>query len=63
MLVLSRKIEEVIVLHTSDGPIEVKLVQIDTSRRKCRFGITAPASVVVLRKELGRPIETVGAPR
>jgi carbon storage regulator CsrA len=57
MLVLTRKRNEKLVLMTSDGPVEVQLTQIRGDA--VRLGITAPATVKVLRGELvdedGRP--------
>ena len=47
MLVLSRKIEEEIVI---DGGITVKVIEFRPGR--VRLGVTAPAGVRVLRKEL-----------
>ena len=47
MLVLSRKVEEEIVI---DGGITVKVIE--TRPGKVRLGVTAPAGVRVLRKEL-----------
>lgn len=47
MLVLSRKIEEEIVIS---GGITVKVIEIRPG--KVRLGVTAPAGVRVLRKEL-----------
>lgn len=54
MLVLTRKIDQGLVLHTTDGPIEVTLLKVKTNT--CRVGIKAPTHVKVLRKEL--PLET-----
>lgn len=47
MLVLSRKVEEEIVI---DGGITVKIIEFRPGR--VRLGVTAPAGVRVLRKEL-----------
>lgn len=47
MLVLSRKIEEEIVI---DGEIVIKVIEIRGD--KVRLGVTAPVSVGVWRKEL-----------
>lgn len=56
MLILSRKIDEAIVLTHPDGTqIEVMVTDIrraDTGRAYCKLGITAPAAVLVRRDEL-----------
>lgn len=56
VLILSRKIDEAIVLTHPDGTqIEVMVTDIrraDTGRPYCKLGITAPQSVVVRRDEL-----------
>lgn len=50
MLVLSRKVHEIIVIETPQGPIEVSVVRITPD--KIRLGIDAPKSINVYRKEL-----------
>lgn len=50
MLVLSRKQGESVVLNTSDGEIEV--VMLETKGSRARIGFTAPESVKIVRKEL-----------
>lgn len=47
MLILSRKLEESIII---DGTIEIKIVSIDENR--VRIGIKAPGNVEVHRKEV-----------
>jgi carbon storage regulator len=55
MLVLSRKLNETIVI---DGGIEITIVRID--RKQIRLAIKAPDEVRILRGELVVPIETAG---
>lgn len=50
MLVLSRHIEEEIVIMTSDGQIIVKIL--DTQYGKVRLGIEAPKEIRIARREL-----------
>ena len=50
MLVLTRKVEESIILETSDGLIEVMIVKRRTSQDL--IGIAAPPAVKVHRKEI-----------
>ena len=60
MLVLSRKLNEKIVI---DGNIEVTIVKID--RNTVRVGISAPRDVAVMRSELvpeGRQPQPAGRP-
>lgn len=56
MLILSRKVNEAIVLACPDGTrIEVMVTDIrraDTGRAYAKLGITAPQAVVVRRDEL-----------
>lgn len=55
MLVLSRKIDESIIIHSSDGPIEIQIVRVqegDPGRYNVRLGISAPPHVSVDRKEV-----------
>jgi carbon storage regulator len=51
MLVLTRRPNQVIHIHTSDGLVEVHLNDCDTYQAK--LGFVAPASVKILREELG----------
>lgn len=55
MLVLSRKLDESIII---DGRIEVKLVELQGDRVK--LGITAPMDVSVHRAEIQKRIEKEG---
>lgn len=50
MLILTRKVDEQIVMQTADGEILITVVEID--RGKVRIGINAPARVPVDRKEV-----------
>jgi carbon storage regulator len=50
MLVLSRNPQEAILIHTSDGIIEVSINQIKGTQVK--LGIVAPDDVLVMRKEI-----------
>jgi carbon storage regulator len=50
MLVVTRKSQESIILHTEDGPVEVKILRIRGSEIK--LGIAAPSAVRILRSEL-----------
>lgn len=52
MLILSRKLEESIIIN---GNIEIKIVSIDDNR--VRIGVNAPANVEVHRKEVFEKIE------
>lgn len=56
MLILSRKVDEALILDCPDGTqIEVMVTRIgrtDTGRAYCKLGITAPAAVLVRRDEL-----------
>lgn len=58
MLVLSRKLNETIVI---DGGIRITVVGIQG--KQVRIGIEAPPSVAVLREELLTREQTVGTPR
>jgi len=53
MLVLSRKVDESIVIGEGEGAITITVV--DVQAGKCRLGIDAPESVRVLRSELLPP--------
>jgi sRNA-binding carbon storage regulator CsrA len=50
MLLLAHDEREVIILETSDGPIEIRLSRLDSDRP--RIGIDAPPSVRIIRKAL-----------
>jgi carbon storage regulator len=50
MLVLTRRENQTIILETADGPIEIKLTDIDGAQ--VRIGIRAPRSVGIVRGEL-----------
>lgn len=50
-LVLARKDDEKIVLHTSDGDITITLMGRDNNQTK--LAIDAPKSVEIARQELG----------
>jgi carbon storage regulator len=50
MLVLTRRPNQVIHIHTSDGLVEIHLNDCDTYQAK--LGFVAPASVKILREEL-----------
>jgi|DEB0MinimDraft_3_1074331.scaffolds.fasta_scaffold97723_3 carbon storage regulator CsrA len=53
MLVLTRSEEESILIDTTDGEIEIKMVRITKKGgNKAVIGITAPQKCLVLRKEL-----------
>lgn len=52
MLVLSRQVDETIIIRTTDGPIKITLVDIRGS--KARIGVDAPKSVRVDREEIDR---------
>lgn len=52
MLILSRKLDESIII---DGNIEIKIVSIDENR--VRIGINAPSNVEVHRKEVFEKIK------
>ena len=58
MLVLTRRPNQVIHIHTSDGLIEVHLN--DCNSNQARLGFVAPASVKIMREEIDEPDE---APR
>ena len=55
MLVLSRKVDESIVLDTSDGPVTVTIVDIRTNGQ-VRLGIEAPQTMPVHRLEIWNEI-------
>lgn len=47
MLCLNRRVEETVVINTSDGPITIKVIE-----GKARLAIDAPKEVVIVRGEL-----------
>ncbi len=49
-LVLSRNVDDRIVIHTSDGPITITLVRIRTNSR-ASIGVDAPDGVLIRRGE------------
>ena len=55
MLVLSRRIEEVIHLQTSDGLVTIVVKSIGKSSHSVRLAIGAPESVQIFRGELLDP--------
>lgn len=55
MLVLSRRIDESIIIEGSDGPIEVRIVRVQEGERgryKVKLAIEAPKHVTVDRSEV-----------
>ncbi len=54
MLVLSRRIDESIIIEGSDGPIEVRVVRVQDGERgyRVRLGIQAAEHVSIDRKEI-----------
>jgi carbon storage regulator CsrA len=52
MLILSRKFEQVIHLHTLDGLVKIKVTDVDRQTGKVRLGIDAPDSVDIIRAEI-----------
>lgn len=50
MLVLSRNPQQSILIHTSDGIIEVLINQVKGAQ--IRLGIIAPDDVLIMRKEI-----------
>lgn len=61
MLVLSRKVNESLMLIQGDLTIEVTIIRIGEGQ--CRIGVQAPESVNIVRKELLTPIERAAAKR
>ncbi len=59
MLVLTRKIDEQIVIQLGDQDVVVRVVAID--RDRVRLGIVAPADVAIHREEVVRRIEATAA--
>jgi len=58
MLTLTRKTNESILIHTLDGIIEVSVNQVRGGQVK--LGITAPAEVLIMRKEIDDSTEYEG---
>ncbi len=56
MLVLTRKLDEQIVIQLDGRNVTVRVVSID--RDRVRLGIVAPADVLIHREEVLRRIET-----
>lgn len=56
MLVLTRRPNQVIHIHTSDGVIEVHLNECNTNQ--ARLGFVAPAKVKIIREEIDSPEES-----
>lgn len=56
MLVLTRRPNQVIHIHTSDGLIEVHLNDCNTNQ--ARLGFVAPANVKIMREEIDEPDES-----
>lgn len=52
MLSLTRNINESIIIHTTDGPIEVVVRQVNG--KQVRVGVIAPRHVNIARKEICR---------
>ena len=51
MLILSRKIDETIIIETPSGDtIEINLI--DTTRGRAKIGIDAPEDYLILREEI-----------
>lgn len=59
MLVLTRKINEEIVIQTPSGE-EITILLASHSHGKTRIGITAPSSYIVHRKEIWDDIKKNG---
>ena len=51
MLFIRRRQHESIILHTSDGPIKIKVLEIVRAHTTL-IGVEAPATVSVVRQEL-----------
>ena len=51
MLCIKRRVDETIVLHTSDGPITIMVTELQRGYA-AYLGIKAPPSVKILRGEL-----------
>ena len=59
MLVLSRKVNETLLITTPDGE-EIRITLAALRGHTARFGVTAPRSYSIVREELVSP-ETVAA--
>ena len=55
MLMLSRKINESLIIEGADGPIEIVVTELSSGQ--VRFGIKAPKTYKIFRKELSRTME------
>lgn len=62
MLVLSRRIDEEIVIETPQGPIYVMVISVDI-KGKVRLGVSAPREVPVHRREVLERIQREGEKR
>lgn len=60
MLVLSRRPNQVIHIHTSDGLIGVHLN--DCNSNQARLGFVAPAKVKIMREEIDEPARYASKP-
>lgn len=50
MAILSRKVNEAIIIFTKEGEITIRMIE--KSGKKTYFGIDAPASMKICREEL-----------
>jgi len=50
MLVVTRKVDETVVIRTDDGDVTVTVLRIDSD--KIRIGVDAPLSMAIRRGEL-----------
>lgn len=62
MLVLSRRIDEEIVIETPQGQIYVMVISVDI-KGKVRLGVSAPREVPVHRREVLERIQREGEKR
>lgn len=60
MLVLSRRLKEVIVLRDARTGEETRVTVTEIDRGKVRLGVSAPASVSIWREEIAPPHEHGG---
>lgn len=51
-LALARRVGQSVVLHTTDGPIEVRVTRVESGN--IYLGINAPRKVQIVREELER---------
>lgn len=54
MLILTRRTNQVINIHTSDGVIQVHLIECN---HQARLGFVAPDNVTIMRSEIDMPQE------